>query len=195
MQIPLKKIAIAATIFLGIISGILIGGRISNGRKFLAIASKLPGDAGIPDDTRLSFATETDFPPDDLKSIDGEIVAIRQKLIGKRTGILIVALECLPCEEFLQEWNQIVTPKLRANTQEIVLISTLASAESDGLPPYLSGKIVFEIDRSQLEEKYHAVSFPSAFAVDETGKVISIQYGKRQGIDIEILKFLTTHDI
>jgi hypothetical protein len=54
---------------------------------------------------------------------------------------------------------------------------------------------VFHFNRRELETKINSKYFPTAIAVDENGMVIQIQYGLHGGINYEILKFLTTHDI
>lgn len=191
----MKAIGIGVAVCIGIISGIYFGNLLVGEPNLPVVASNLPGDLGVPDELKLPFGPGDPFPSIQLETIQGDELQLQQHLYGKRTALLIAALECGPCVDFMNQWNQMVTPNLKSNTQEIVLISLADSSPLEELPDYLKGKIVFQIEREQLEVKYNIHNYPTAIAIDENGTVISIQYGQQYGVDDEILEFLTTFGI
>lgn len=191
----MKAIGIGVAVCIGIICGIYFGYLIVGQPNLSAVASNFPGDLGITDEMRLPFGPGDPFLSIQLETIQGDELHIDQHLNGKKTALLIAALDCGPCVDFMNQWDQIVTPNLKSNTQVIVLSSIADSSPIEELPDYLKDKKVFQIDREQLEDKYNIQSYPTAIVIDENGTVISIQYGQQQGIDRKILEFLTTLDI
>ena len=188
-----KNVIFGILVLVGVTGGILIGYRLIGKKQ--AVASNVIGDEGIAEDMKLYFGAGDPFPLVDHTTVDGNSGNYKELFQGKKSGVIIADLSCDPCKEFMEQWNQIVEPKLVKDALQIVFLGNSSFVSDNELPNYLRNKSVCLIDIDKFRKDFHLTILPTIVAVDETGIVRHIQYGHRGGIDYEILKFLTTHDI
>jgi len=188
-----KYLLVGVIAFAGAVSGILIGYQYVGEKQ--AVASNIIGDENIAEKMKLNFGTGDTFPLVEYTTTHGRSGNSRQFLPGKKSGVIIADIGCEPCQGFMEQWNQIVEPKLKKDVQQVVFLGSDNFVSDKELPNYLGDKIICLIDMDKFRKEYNLTILPTVVVVDEAGIVRHIQYGQRQGIDYEILKFLTTHDI
>jgi hypothetical protein len=190
-----QKVIWSIVILAGITSGLYLGNEIFGEKQSSAEILNAPSDLGVTDAIRQTFGLGDEFPNIEIQMQSGEKLQIQDILKGKRSGLIIAQLGCPPCEEYFGQWRNTVLPKVRNNTQQLVLISNDPKTNRKDLPKYLNTSTVLFMDMVSFEEKFNSHTYPTAFAIDESGVVVGQQYGKQRGINHEIVRFLTTHDI
>ncbi len=188
-----KGLLIGILVLAGVTSGILIGYSLIGKKQ--AVASNIIGDDRVDEKWKLLFGAGDTFPLVGYTTLDGNAGNSSELFQGKKTGVIFADISCEPCQEFMEQWNQIVEPKLKKDARQIVFLGNSNFVNDIKMPNYLRDKIIYLIDMDNFRKEYNLTILPTIVAVDEIGIVRHIQYGQRQGIDYEILKFLTTHDI
>jgi len=190
-----KSLLLGITIFIGVASGIFIGYQIISKNEVSAISTNVSGVSGVPEKMHLKFGTGDRFPPLIFETPDSTKVESAALFSSKKTAVIFAEPGCPACQDFFELWNQIVTPKLKEGVQEVVILSSNDSNATSEFQGLLEDKTVCLIDMDTFKQEYNLLISPTVLALDESGVVRQIQYGMRDGIDFEILKFLTTHDI
>ncbi|HEX2896640.1 MAG TPA: redoxin family protein [candidate division Zixibacteria bacterium] len=190
-----KNLLLAITILIGVAAGILIGYQIIAKSEVSAISRKVSGVSGVPEKMHLKFGTGDHFPTLKFETPDLTKSEITALLAGKKTAVIFAEPGCPACNDFFELWNQIVTPKLRKGVQEVVMLSANDSNATREFKDFLSDKTICFIEMDAFKQEHNLQISPTVLALDETGIVRHIQYGMRDGIDFEVLKFLTIHDI
>jgi len=188
-----KYLLIAIIALAGAVTGVLIGYRLIGEKQ--AVADNVIGDDRVDEKMKLLFGAGDSFPNVEYSSVDGNAGNSGELLQGKKSSVIFSDIGCEPCTQFMEQWNQIVEPKLKKDARQIVFLGNSNFVNDIELPNYLREKTVCLIDLEKFRKEYNLTILPTAVVMDETGIVRHIQYGQRQGIDYEILKFLTTHDI
>ncbi len=173
--------------------GILIGYRFTDERQ--AVASNIIGDDGVDEKMKLFFGAGDSFPLVEFQTVDGKAGDSRELFRGKKSSAIFADINCEPCQGFMEQWNQIVEPKLVKDAQQIVFLDSDNFTSANELPNHLRDNIICLIDMAKFRKEYNLTILPTVVVMDQTGIVRHIQYGQRGGIDYEILKFLTTHNI
>ncbi len=190
----LTKVLFVSIIILGgVAGGIIIGYRLFGEKQ--AVASNIIGDDGVDEKMKLLFGAGNHFPFVNYISMDGVGGNSTELLLGKKSSVIFADQSCEPCQRFMEQWNQIVEPKLVKDAQQVVFLDKTSLVNGNELPDYSKNKIVCLIELDKFRKEYNLTILPTVVVMDETGIVRHIQYGHRGGIDYEILKFLTTHDI
>ncbi|MGH8015021.1 MAG: hypothetical protein ACREBV_02400 [Candidatus Zixiibacteriota bacterium] len=190
-----KHLFFTIIVFIGVVSGILIGYQLISKKQASALSTEVSGISDVPDNMRLKFGQGDLFPEVFFFAADSTKCDLRATFRGKKCAVIFAELECVPCQDFFEQWNQIVTQNLKEGVQELVVISKEQISINGQLPEALEGMSVRILDLEEFKKVQNLVIFPTVVTIDEQGIVRHIQYGLRGGIDYEILKFLTTHDI
>jgi len=192
----LKALILFLTILLGVTGGIYVGFALTNSRSEIRFQTpEMSGEFGVPENLLLNLEIGDTFPEVSFITFQKNSGRLLSELQGKKSGLIFYGNDCLACPSHMDQWNQIVSPKLKSNVQEIVLVSDKSFDKLKEIPSHLKDKRLLFIDWISFSQKYHLAFLPISMTIDESGIIQHIQYGQRGGIDYKILKFLTTHNI
>ena len=194
-KLILKIFIFVLTISLGISIGIFVGYAIIEKDQPHFHGPEVSEFTGVPADMLLKFEAGDSFPELNYYTRQQEHGILTELIEEKRCALIFISPDCSACPTHLEQWNQVVTQKLRQNVQEIVLTQLEPITFQSELPEYLNGKTLCFIDLEDFKSRFNLTILPTTVILDEMGKVHHIQYGLKGGIDYDILKFLTTHDI
>ncbi|PWB76082.1 hypothetical protein C3F09_01175 [candidate division GN15 bacterium] len=136
----------------------------------------------------LAFKVGDLFPLEYYTSITGSTGKFGDLLKDRESIVLMVSLDCPPCQQLLRFWKTNMQSRLKAGVQVVAMVPRATGGIAPEYAGLFDGCTVTFHDREYWTKTYHHVFWPVIVGVDNSGFVTHIQFGFDGTIDFEIVQ-------